>query len=863
MSLSRSSRWRFRPGLEVLEARNLLSAGSLDTSFGVGGLVTTGLRGALSDTGSAVAAVQGDGKVVLAGSVNNGSFSDFALARYTGGGALDTKFGVGGLITTEFHDAGNNPVSSSIAAIGVQADGKIVVAGSANTNGGDFALARYTTRGLLDPSFGTAGRVTTDFANGSFDEALGLAIQRDGKIVVVGLTNSFGLTGQDFALARYNRDGSLDTSFGSGGLVTTDFQGQDDAAYGVVLQPDNKIVVVGSATTTVGGLDYGLARYLSNGTLDPTFGSGGKVTTDLQGGSDTAHAVVLQNDGSLLVAGSSVNHNDPSEDGYALVRYLKNGSIDTSYGTGGEALANVQVANESLPALALQPDGKAVLAATAIGAGSTTQEDFFVARYQANGSLDAGFGNGGTVLTDFYGGQDFGSAVALQGGGKIVVGGSAFNPAPQVTDFAVARYKNDGSLDASFGSGGKVTTDFVGTSDDLAAGVVVQPDGKTVVAGTADDFTGPTGPDFALVRYNADGSLDTSFGTGGKVFTDFGGSEDFAFGLVLQPDGKIVVAGVSSPTGGLSELALARYNTDGSLDTSFGSGGEVTTNFGGAVTFPGAVTLDANGRIVVVTTADDFAQGTGEDFLVARYNSNGSLDASFGSGGHVTTDFAGQNDEADAVAATPDGKIVVAGTVTDANGNSDFGLARYTANGSLDPTFGTGGLVTTNFGTAVNPNNPSVDAASGLAIQRDGKIIVVGSTNSFGTTGQDFAMARYNLDGSLDQAFGSGGLVTTDFGGNNDAAAAVTLTASGQIVVVGESVSPDGTTSDFAVVRYNANGSLDNSFGTGGEVLTSINGDPCRATAVALAPDGDIVVAGVSSSPLTGDDFALARYEEN
>jgi len=216
------------------------------------------------------------------------------------------------------------------------------------------------------------------------------------------------------------------------------------------------------------------------------------------------------------------------------------------------------------------------------------------------------------VTTDF-GGSDYGFSVALQPDGKIVVAGYAGG------DFALARYNSDGALDTSFGSGGKVTTDFGGSYHPDGFSVALQPDGKIVVAGYA-------GGDFALARYNSDGALDTSFGSGGKVTTDFGGS-DAGYSVALQPDGKIVVAGYA----GL-DFALARYNSDGALDTSFGTGGKVTTDFSGGRDVGYSVALQPDGKIVVAGYA-------GVDFALARYNSDGALDTSFGSGGKVTTDF--------------------------------------------------------------------------------------------------------------------------------------------------------------------------------------------------------------------------------
>ncbi len=188
----------------------------------------------------------------------------------------------------------------------------------------------------------------------------------------------------------------------------------------------------------------------------------------------------------------------------------------------------------------------------------------------ASGDLDATFGTGGKVTTDFAGNDDEAHGIAVQADGKLVTVGVA--KTSRSNDFALARYNPNGSLDATFGTGGKVTTDFAG-NDDAAFAVVLQSDGKIVVAGEAKTSRNQ---DFALARYNANGSLDATFGTGGKVMTDFNGDDDAAFALVLQPDGKLVAAG-EAKTSRNQDFALARYNANGSLDATFGTGGKVTS----------------------------------------------------------------------------------------------------------------------------------------------------------------------------------------------------------------------------------------------------------------------------------------------
>ena len=441
------------------------------------------------------------------------------------------------------------------------------------------------------------------------------------------------------------------------------------------------------------------------------------------------------------------------------------------------------------------------------------------------------------------GGRKSGKALGLHPGDALLALLSALL---LVLSFAHSVDAAPGDLDTTFGTGGRVVTDFGGSEETPA--LALQPDGRIVVAGSSFLFFGFN---FALARYNPDGTLDLSFGQGGRVLTSFGRSER-ARSLALQPDGRIVVAGSSG-----FDFALARYNPDGSLDSSFGVGGKVTTDFSGTGRFEEeahAVALQPDGKIVVAGTADEVGPGD-FDFALARYNLDGSLDSSFGVAGLVLTDLNGNGsfDEASALVLQPDGKIVVAGSVEAPRGPGlgfgvDFALARYNPDGSLDSSFGVAGVVLTDLN-----GNGSFDRAHAVALQPDGKIVVAGSSSDGG-----FALARYHPDGSLDSSFGTEGVVLTDVGGE---ARALVLQADGKIVVAGSGAG--SSNADFALARYNANGSLDDTFGVAGLVLTDLsgNGTDQAASALVLQPDGKIVVVGTSSFPDGPSDFALARYE--
>ncbi|MCM3905945.1 MAG: hypothetical protein ND866_30040, partial [Pyrinomonadaceae bacterium] len=293
-------------------------------------------------------------------------------------------------------------------------------------------------------------------------------------------------------------------------------------------------------------------------------------------------------------------------------------------------------------------------------------------------------------------------------------------------DFAVVRYNPDGSLDQSFGVGGMVITDIDNVSQDEGRAVAIQNDGKIIVGGNAT-LTNSSSR-FALVRYNTDGSLDMNFGTGGKVIESFGSYFSGLNGLVAQTDGKLVVAGESRSQLGKNDFALARFNTDGSLDASFGINGMVLTDIASdSYDIAYALALQADEKIVVAGSTS-FAQNLPYgDFAVVRYNTDGSLDLSFGVSGRAITDFNGSTDQALAVTIQADGKLVVGGAAfTTGSTRQDFAIARYNSDGSLDASFGTGGKTTGNIFPSFS--NHVVYA---VAVEANGKIVFAGSAAVF------------------------------------------------------------------------------------------------------------------------------------
>jgi uncharacterized delta-60 repeat protein len=407
----------------------------------------------------------------------------------------------------------------------------------------------------------------------------------------------------------------------------------------------------------------GLVQYLYPGSLDTSFGSSGKVTTTFSSAGQ-GYALLQQADGRIIMAGSGYQEGFGMS--FALARYTKDGSLDESFGDHGKVTTgfpNGSAAN----GLALQSDGKIVAA----GAGNN---EFALARYNPEGSLDQSFGSGGQVLTDFtVDTMEVANSVAIQADGKIVAAGFLFDA--DKGKFALARYNSNGTLDTTFGTKGRVTTNFTATSYDEGSSVAIQPDGKILVAGDID-------ANLAVARYTKNGTLDTSFGAGGKttIFTSY---STVMPQIALLPDGKVLAAAES-----ISSLYIARYNSNGIPDTTFGVGGLVTTYIGNCVggSKPGLLAQD-DGKIIMagsctpmITKAGyspDGTTGASIPFMVIRYNSDGSLDASFGVDGMVTTAFSGIC-MPHGVVRQADGKIIVGGESADG-----FSMARYLKGGSF------------------------------------------------------------------------------------------------------------------------------------------------------------------------------------
>jgi uncharacterized delta-60 repeat protein len=394
--------------------------------------------------------------------------------------------------------------------------------------------------GVLDPSFSGNGKLTTTFSRPGAGAAA-VAIDSKGRIVAVGGNDNF-------RLARYLPDGTLDSSFDGDGRVRTDFGGYD-FARGVAIDSQDRIVTVGVTISEHGESDVAVARYNPDGSIDASFGSGGKVTTDT-GGQDGANAVTIGPQGRILAAGWA----DPSPGTlptFGLFRYLANGDLDPSFGTGGVATVPIYDLSE-IKGVAIDSQERIV----AVGERSDEAQQHYsgaFARFEADGAVDPSFANGGTGLMD-----DLANAVAIDSRDRIVIAGERFRDHGRSGDFALHRLRKNGTPDPSFSGNGNVTTDFANRGD-LARAVTIDSRGRIVAAGLTVHKS-PAGLDFALARYRPDGRLTPAFGGDGKVSTNFIGN-DSAAALATDSRGRIVAAGSTwrRRVGARTRFALARY----------------------------------------------------------------------------------------------------------------------------------------------------------------------------------------------------------------------------------------------------------------------------------------------------------------
>jgi uncharacterized delta-60 repeat protein len=722
-------------------------------------------------------------------------------------------------------------------------DGRMVVVGH---NSPALVVWRYLSNGQLDPSFSSDGYAQFQHPNNQYDLlASNVAVQADGKIVIVGSTRSEDDPTADFLLMRLTADGQIDDTFdgdtNGNGYVETGFYNDRDIASAVLIQPDGRIVAAGSATQRIGQsviTRFVVARYDSNGFLDPAFGGGDGAVAIRFGTVDTLHDIALQPNGNLVLAG--VTGSDTTRD-LALARLEADGSLDdTSDGDGGfsddgKLTTDFGSDNYLAEEVAVQSDGKIVVLGDGLSSG-------YMIRYLPNGALDPTFaaggadGNGKLTLPNVHL-----NGLALQPDGKIVAVGQDL----AVTDVVFYRLRSDGTPDWSFDQDG-IARPYSKGFPNWGIDVALLPDGRILsFGGEADIFISDTYR-LHLLRLWPNGRLERA---GQQTHGIYPGVRETAYGMAIQPDGKLLVAGEGHyplPDFDRSNAFLTRFHANGQVDTSFGTLGNAQIPF----IIPPIITPPHRGAYAVAVQPDGKIVAAGYnratpttpgDFLVLRWNSNGTPDTSFDSDGWKLINFSGGEDQAYALALAPDGKIVVAGNAW--NGSRQvWGVARLTSTGALDTTFGPtqNGLHYLDLG---GPNT-----AHAVLVQPDGKIVMAGHANA------NFALARLTSSGVLDLSFGSGaGVTITDLGGE-DIIRALALAPNGWLYAGGYRIL--NSNGDIALAQYQPDGRLAQC--PSGQVCSHwpegkrfVGGSGFQlATALVLREDNQLVAAGCSNEQM-------------
>ncbi len=782
--------------------------GDLDTGFGSSGVVATPFNHAevLSKM-----VVQADGKI-LVGGYTEALGRTLMLMRFNSDGTLDTGFASNGV----YLDAN---VASEPNSLSLQADGKILY----TVGGGKVQVIRLNPDGSLDTGFASNGVATIDLGTRGFSP-VGLHVQEgaSGPIgFILGGTLLDNGTGY-LAVMRLDGNGNLDTSFGSNGIGQKGSTGGNLQAHAMGLNASGQFVVLGALFVTASS-QYNLAatQFTGLGSVNTGFGTNGMLTINL-GANEIGRAIARDSNGLLYLLGDTGNGGSIND--LLLIRLTSSGSLDATWDTDGILVQNINAVDFAV-GLAIDDSDRPIVSATTAALGQLA--DWAVLRYETSGTLSAsGFGSNGIVqFSAETGTGTYNQALARQADGKLLLVG---HHATTVSgNGLIFRLNSDGSMDTSFNTSGKAIADIQpqastvalteqpdgkilataqltlagvqalgtyrlnadGSSDTgFAAGagrktfrrgatqvedLALQSDGRFIVAGAFTD--GNTDPAL-LIRYNADGNLtDSGFGYFGTIYADWGSGQDRALAIHLQSDGKLLVAGASANGGG-NDLVVARYLSDGTPDTGFNGSGLQILDQGGDDQATAILQASDGGVLVAASSA-----GGNPKALLLRFNTDGSLDTGFASGGIASVTMATPTEITDLVEQT-DGKVMLLGNLGNV-GSRDILLIQFNADGSLDTGFGNNGLLSIDLG--------GDEQAGTLAQQADGKWLIAASDSG---TAEAISL-RLFADGSLDPSYGSNGQYRHANSGGN----ALTLQADGQLLLAG-SLSNAGNT-DALILR--------------------------------------------------------------
>lgn len=797
---------------------NAQQAGDLDTSFGTNGTLRLNLWNATFNVKSHV--VLPDGKTILAGEINNQFSEEGFLVKLLANGAIDLTFGDEGKSVHPFLEGFN--------VVKLQSDGKILVGSQYENN---YAVARYLPNGELDPSFGYDGTyydINSNSAPNSPNPVKDIEIQTDNKIVVLTSADLEGV--KNFAILRLNSNGILDTS-----LNIADYFNTGDIPVALSIQPDGKFVMTGYNSTNA---SIFVLRYNSNGTLDNSFNTTGfRLFTITNALFTVIKDLQLQTDGKILFCGSYYLNGNSL---LAIFRLNSNGTFDSTFSGNGLQSVMVDVNNNTLGKIAIQSDGK-ILQMDTFYDQTDGNEDMLVIRYNVDGELDSTFNDGSAGLQlDLNNLKDKAACISVFNNKLIISGntelsvidnsialakfdldpllfddsfgdeGIAQHSIPFPTDeqliksvvqsdnkivalaqmyvnnapfYCIERFNEDGTLDNTFGSNGRLglgfqITDFHGLAVDsqnrivvsgytsLTGGLILritpqgtldntfgnqgitylvddinflpifnsikfQPDGKIILAGTS---AVNNIEDFLLLRLNSNGTLDNSFGTGGISQNGSTNLDESIFSIEILDDGKIIALGFTEQNSGNLQASILKFNSIGLLDPTFNGNGKFDTNVNVPYYAKGDVKIQSDGKILCTFESEL------NNFILYRLNSNGTADNTFGFDGNVDVFISGSDISTQIYFDEADQKITLIGT-SSINEIGNFTLVRFLSNGDVDSDFGNFGLVTTEFGHTVQAISASQTS--------NGRLIVSGLLYDEEADDLDQVFAKYHLNETL------------------------------------------------------------------------------------------------------------------
>ncbi len=717
-------------------------------------------------------------------------------------------------------------------------DGKVLIGG--HTNYGDdyrFALLRLLPDGSPDPDFGTKGFRMEPLLLANTASAI--ALLPDGRIRLGG---NYGLR---FKSVQYKPDGTLDSTyrFQSSHSITPYSYSQ---AYAMAALPDGASFLGGRTDPNNSDLKYAryaLLKLRPTGVPDSTFGQDGHITQIVGGYPSEIKALSIRPDGRILATG---HFNGNQQHDIAVVQYLPNGTIDSTFGLNGQVnLAFNPLSDDLAGAAVLLSDGRLI---TGGSSRISSNRDFLLCSLLPNGGPDPAFGQNGQARVYAGFGNDHCTALALLPDGKILAAGIAQGATDD--DFAVVCLLPDGQPDPAFGQNGRVIVP-VGMGNDTCRAIAVQPDGRIILVGSA---ISAFRSDIAVVRLLPDGSLDSNFGTDGKILVNYGHYFNRLHNTLILPDDKILV----SSQGYNYDLErsyseITRLLPDGQVDSTFGQNGFITLSSDYQYSSFTAMARQTDGKILAggsITVKNGF----NSDIAIYRLLPDGEIDTAFGVQGKAQTDFFQRHDNINALLQLPDGKILAAGSVEDMVDYKDrMAIVRYLPDGTLDPSFGDNGVRIIHFGN-------SGSYARQIYLQEDGKILLCGAISDFFGS-YNAVLARLMPDGSPDLAFGDNGTVKLpyDSGIKYQAFFDVCTQTDGKIAAVGfeeESNSPYSA-SKMLMALFLPNGTPDASFGNGGRQILSYGGS---ANNLLRDNQGNLLVAGSTWDGDDRDSIVLFRF---